>query len=117
MSITGHTRPGEQVIAPIPDKSEDLKQAFIQKSYSVALPFIRKTGVLVAVGYSFNPYDRVSYHRILEALGQSKERTLFLVSPEAKEVAKRISNEYLNLRVKPIEKTFSEWATDSFRRP
>lgn len=117
MSITGHTRPGERVIAPIPDKSEDLKQAFIQKSYSVALPFIRKTGVLVAVGYSFNPYDRVSYHRILEALGQSKERTLFLVSPEAKEVAKRISNEYLNLRVKPIEKTFSEWATDSFRRP
>src|SRR5882762_196283 len=110
MSITGHRRPDERVIAPIPDKSQDLKQAFIQKSYAVALPLIRKAGVVVAVGYSFNPYDRVSYHRILEALGQSKERTLFIVSPQAGEAAKRISSEYPALRVRPIGKTFGGWA-------
>ncbi len=115
MSITGHTRPDERVIAPIPEKSENLKQAFIQKSYSIALPIVRQAGVLVAVGYSFNPYDRASYHRILEALGQSKERTLFVVSPQAREPAKRISNEYPALRVEPVEKAFSHWAADSFR--
>lgn len=115
MSITGHTRPDERVIAPIPEKSENLKQAFIQKSYSIALPIVRQAGLLLAIGYSFNPYDRASYHPILEALGQSKERTLFVVSPQAGGPAKRISNEYPALRVKPVEKMFSEWAADSFR--
>lgn len=115
MSNTGRTHPGERVIAPIPDKSEDLKQAFIQKGYAAALPLIHKTGVLIAVGYSFNPYDRVSYHRILEALGKSTERTLFIVSPQAGEVAKRISSEYPSLRVRPIGKTFGDWASRSFQ--
>jgi hypothetical protein len=114
VSVTGHTRPDERVIAPIPDKSQDIRQAFVQKSYSVALPIVRQTGVLVAVGYSFNPYDCISYHRILEALGQSKERTLFVVSPQAGELVKRISKEYPCLRIRPIEKTFKAWAADSF---
>jgi hypothetical protein len=114
MSITGHTRPDERVIAPVPDKSEDLKQAFIQKSYSVALPLVRRAGTIVAVGYSFNPYDRISYHPILEALGQSRERTLFIVSPKARELAKRISNEYKALTVRPLGQTFGQWATNSF---
>lgn len=115
MSLTGHTRPDERVIAPIPDKSQDLKQAFIQKSYSLALPIVRQTGVLVAVGYSFNTYDRVSYHAILEALGQSKERTLFVVSPQARELAKRIASEYPSLQILPVDKTFGTWAAGSFR--
>lgn len=114
MSITGHTSPDERVIAPVPDKTEDLKQAFIQKSYSVALPLVRQAGALIAVGYSFNPYDRISYHRVLEALGQSRERTLFIVSPQARELAKRISNEYPSLTVRPRGQTFGQWAADSF---
>jgi hypothetical protein len=115
VSITGRTRPDERVIAPVPDKSQDLKQAFIQKSYAVALPLVCEAGVLVAVGYSFNPYDRVSYCRILEALGQSKKRTLIIVSPQSGEVAKRISVEYPALKIEPIAKTFGQWAADSFR--
>ena len=115
MSITGHTRPDQRVIAPIPDKSEDLKQAFIQKSYSVALPLVRQEGILVTVGYSFNSYDRASYHHILHALEQSQERTLFLVSPQGGELAKRISNEYPALKVRLLGKTFGQWAADSFR--
>jgi len=115
MSITGHTRPDQRVIAPIPDKSQDLKQAFIQKSYAVALPLVREAGILVAVGYSFNPYDRVSYCRILEALGQSKKRILVIVSPQSGEVARRISVAYPALKIEPIAKTFGQWAADSFR--
>jgi hypothetical protein len=117
LSMTGHTHPDERVIAPIPDKSEDLKQAFIQKSYSVALPIVRQSGILVAVGYSFNPHDRVSYHRILQALGESSDRSLFVVSPEARNVRERLSKEYPNLKIAPIDKTFGKWATDSFRFP
>jgi hypothetical protein len=115
VSITGRTRPDERVIAPVPDKRQDLKQAFIQKSYAVALPLVREAGILIAVGYSFNPYDRVSYCRILEALEQSKKRTLVIVSPQSGEVAKRISVGYSALKIKPIAKTFGQWAADSFR--
>jgi hypothetical protein len=114
VSATGRTRPDERVIAPIPDKKEDLKQAFIQKSYAVALPIVREAGVLVAVGYSFNPYDRVSYHQILEALEQSRERSLLVVSPEANSVRERLSREYPSLKIRSIDGTFGKWATDSF---
>ncbi len=113
-SITGHMRPDERVIAPIPDKSEHLKQAFVQESYSVALPLIRQAGVLIAVGYSFNPYDRSSYHRLLQALGESKERTLLLVSPQGRELSERISKEYPPLTVRSVATTFGRWATNSF---
>jgi|SRR6267378_378284 len=115
MSFTGLTRPDERVIAPIPDKMEDLKQAFIRKSYSVALPIVRRVGVLVAVGYSFNPFDRASYHPILETLAQSKERTLLVVSPQAGELVQGILQEYPALKVPFVEKTFGAWAADSFR--
>jgi hypothetical protein len=86
-----------------------------KSSYSVALPLVRQEGILVAVGYSFNPYDRASYHRILEELGQSSDKSLFVVSPEANSVKERLSKEYPNLKIKPVEKTFEKWATDSFR--
>jgi len=112
MSVTGRMRPDERVIAPIPDKSEHLKQAFIQKSYSMALPLVEREGFLAAIGYSFNPYDRISYHPLLEALAKSKGRTLFIVSPQGREVGERISTEYPTLKVRSTEKTFRTWAAD-----
>ena len=115
VSSTGHIRIDERVIAPVPDKSEGLKEAFIRQSYAKALPLIRQAGSLIALGYSFSPHDRVSYNPVLEALAQSDERTLLVVSPQARELAKRISAEYPNLRVSFVGKTFGQWAADSFR--
>jgi hypothetical protein len=115
VSSTGHIRIDERVIAPVPDKSEGLKEAFVRQSYAKALPLVRQAGSLVALGYSFSPYDRMSYNPVLEALAQSHERTLLVVSPQARELAKRISAEFPDLRVRPVEKTFRGWAADSFR--
>lgn len=115
VSPTGHVRITERVIAPVPDKSEGLKEAFIRQSYAKGVPLLREAGSLIAVGYSFNPYDRVSYKPVLDALAQSHGRTLFLVSPQARELAKRISAEYSDLRVRFVEKTFRAWAARSFR--
>lgn len=115
LSPTGHLRIAERMLAPVPDKSEGLKDAFIRQSYAKALPLVRQAERLIALGYSFNPHDRVSYSPVLEALAQSHERILILVSPEASELAKRISAEYPDLRVRPVEKTFSAWAADTFR--
>ncbi len=115
MSPTGHVDLRERVIAPLPDKSEGLKQAFIRNSYAKGLAMVQESGSLVAIGYSFNPHDRVSYSPVLEALSQSNHRTLVIVSPQAGELAGRVSAEYSGLRVRPIEKTFAGWAADYFQ--
>jgi hypothetical protein len=114
MSPTGHVRIEERVIAPVPDKSEGLKGAFIRESYAKAPAMARQTGSLIAIGYSFSPYDRGSYGPVLDGLAQSDGRNLVMVSPQAGEVAQRISVEYPKLRVRPVEKTFSGWAADHF---
>lgn len=117
MSGTGRVSVEERVIAPVPDKSEGLKEAFIRQSYENAVSLIQQVGTLAAIGYSFNPYDRASYARLLDTLKQTPERKLVIVLPQAGEVAKRLSTEYPELTVHPVEKTFGQWAADSFRVP
>jgi hypothetical protein len=116
VSVTAPLGIEERVIAPIPDKSQDLKRAFVGESYAKAAQLAREAGTLVAIGYSFNVHDRASYSPILDALAQSNTRILFIVSPQARKIAARLSGEHPDIRFEPIEKTFSEWATDSFRR-
>src|SRR5207245_10889609 len=68
MSSTGRVAIEERVIAPIPDKAQKLNQPFISETYGKACSFVRESGTLVAVGYSFNSYDRSSYQPVLQAL-------------------------------------------------
>lgn len=116
MSNTGRVGIEERVIAPVPDKSDGLKQAFIRQTYAKALSLLRETGTLVVIGYSFNANDRASYHPLLETLVRSRERTLTIVSPQAGELQGRIAKEYPHLKVEPIPKTFRMWTADSFRQ-
>jgi hypothetical protein len=115
LSDSGYERIERRVVAPVPDKAHDLKQAFVRATYAKALPLVRASGTLVAVGYSFNSYDRASYDPVLQALDESRERTLTVVSPQAGELVDKIGAEYHTLQVKPINKTFKSWAADSFR--
>jgi len=117
MSRTGRVSIEERVIAPVPDKSEGLAEPFIRHSYASAVELIRQTGTLTAIGYSFNPYDRGSYAPLLDALKQTSNRKLVIVSPQAEEVGKRLSTEYPELRIHPVEKTFGGWEADSFQVP
>lgn len=115
MSNTGLVRIEERIIAPVPDKSQDLKQVFVRETYAKALSLVRESGIVTAVGYSFNLHDRVSYVPVLQALAESGERKLFIVSPEPNKLAARIEGEYHQLHVQPIENTLRGWAADSFR--
>src|SRR5439155_14510002 len=114
MSNTGYVRIEERVIAPIPDKTQELKQVFIRETYATACSLVRESGTLVAIGYSFNRHDAASYGRVLQSLAESSERKLIVVSPDANESAARISHEYPRLRIAPIQKTLKRWAADSF---
>jgi len=117
MSRTGHVSIEERVIAPVPDKGKGLKKPFIRQSYASALELIRQIGSVTVIGYSFNPHDRASCAPLLDALKQTADRTLVLVSPQARELGTRVSTDYPELRVHPVEKTFGQWAADSFRVP
>jgi hypothetical protein len=113
MSNTGYVAIEERVIAPVPDKAESLKATFVREMYRKAIPLVRECESLVAVGYSFNPYDRISYSPVLDAVLAAK-KWLIVVAPDASNVIKRVAADYPCLRIKAIDKTFKEWAQESF---
>jgi hypothetical protein len=115
MLNTGHVGIAERVIAPVPDKSEGLKQDFIRETYAKALSLVRETGKLVVIGYSFNAHDRASYAPLLEALSISRQRTLTIVSPQANELRTKVAGEYPDLTVESVQKTFRMWTVGLFR--
>lgn len=115
MWATGQVRIPDRVVAPVPDKAEGLQSPFIHAAYDKACHQVSVSGSLIAVGYSFNPHDRVSYGPILKALTESHDRKLIIVSPTAGDVAKKLRGEYPHLRIEPITKTMKVWAVDSFR--
>jgi hypothetical protein len=104
-----------RVVAPVWDKATGLKKVFVTKSYAKATTLVRSSGNLVAVGFSFNSHDRVSYDPILMALEESKRRKLLLVTPEADSVADRLVKEYPHISIQPIADTLKDWVDGSFR--
>ncbi|MGD0547669.1 MAG: hypothetical protein ABR991_07545 [Terracidiphilus sp.] len=98
-----------RVIAPVPNKGSLLVQKFSQAIYEKACGLIGDSDKLVSIGYSFNDHDRASFDPLLHALSQTPNRQLVLISPDARESAKRITNFHPRLTVRAINKTFNEW--------
>ena len=104
----------DRIIAPVPDKSQGLQQAFIRASYAKAVAVVRDSDTVVAIGYSFNAHDRGSYQTLLEALRASKGRRLLVVSPDADSVARAIRAGFPDLAIEPQQATFKQWVAASF---
>lgn len=104
----------DRIIAPIPDKSHGLKEAFIRDTYIKAEAVVRDSDTLISIGYSFNPHDRASYQRLLHALGDSRGRKLLVVSPDAGTIANAIRPGFPNLSIEPLDATFKQWVSASF---
>ncbi len=104
----------DRIIAPVPDKSKGLKEAFIRDTYNKAEAVLRNSDTVVTIGYSFNQHDRASYQRLLRALGEYPGRKLLLVSPDAGTVADAIRPAYPKLAIIPLERTFKQWASAAF---
>lgn len=105
---------GDRIIAPVRDKSHDLRQVFVRETYEKARALVRSSDTIVAIGYSFNDHDRASYQPLLQALGESTDRPLLVVSPDARTVANTIRVGFPDLSVKPLEATFKQWVAASF---
>ena len=104
----------DRIIAPVRDKSRDLKRAFVDETYARALDLMKGSDIVVTIGYSFNPHDRASYQPLLHALGKSKRRRLLVVSPDASTVGNAVREDLPELSVEPQEATFKQWVTAFF---
>jgi hypothetical protein len=123
-SITGNFAPfqresgaddsEERIIAPVPDKSQGLNQAFIRATYAKAVNVVRDSEIVVTIGYSFNAHDKGSYQVLLDALRTSKGRRLLVVSPDADTVVKVIRPSFPDLAIEPLRTTFKQWVRASF---
>jgi len=100
-----------RVIAPIPNKVERLKGAFIKAVYKRALIEITKANQIVVIGYSFNPHDRSSFEVLLRSCDGKK---VLLVSPDAIELAERLNSEYPYIEWRAEPKSFKDWVLDDY---
>lgn len=107
----GYELPPERVIAPIPDKAEGLKGAFITAVYDRAVSELNKASQIIAIGYSFNPHDRSSYEKLL---GSFHGKAVLLVGPDARGLAKRLTSEYPNIEWQAEPKSFREWVISNY---
>jgi hypothetical protein len=112
--VVGDDDVSERIIAPVPDKADGLKRVFVREIRDMALPLLRASGNAVAVGYSFNDHDRRSYEPLLRALGESHNRRLLIVSPDALPVAGRLRLRFPELCIEAIKATFKHWVAASF---
>jgi hypothetical protein len=103
-----------RVIAPVPNKGSLLVQKFSQAIYEKAGNLINNSEKLVSIGYSFSDHDRASYDPLLHALGETPNRRLILISPDASQSAKRITTLHPRLEVRAINKTFKEWSAAEY---
>lgn len=107
--------PQDQIIAPVPDKAGALARRFICETYQQAESLLKESTLAIAIGYSFSLHDRASYEPLLAALGQSQDKALLVVAPDAEEIAGSLRRFTGNsLAVTAHSATFREWADAGF---
>jgi hypothetical protein len=81
--LLGADRLEERIIAPVPDKAEGLKRAFVMQMRKLAENKIREADDVIVIGYRFNPVDEESFAPLLAAVAERKNPVLTVVSPSA----------------------------------
>lgn len=104
--------PIERVIAPIPDKTEGLKDVFIRAVYKKAMEFLVGANQIIVIGYSFNPNDHTSYTQLLDKI---VNRPVLLVAPDAWSIIDRLANHYPNIQWEAKNMSFKEWVNHSYQ--
>ncbi len=113
----GFKMPEKRFIAPIPNKAKlaqpqfaDEIQVFVEATYAKALELIRNSNSpLVTIGYSFNPHDHSSFDPLL-----MNAREVIIISPDAKDIKCRLSQQYLKVCFKALPYRFAEWVSHDF---
>ena len=104
-----YERPEARIIAPIPEKASQLVRPFVRAVYAKAQELLGQCGLVVAIGYDFNPSDAASYDPILRALARWPAATLVIVSPNAFDIKERLTGKYSRIDFLAFPATFRQW--------
>jgi len=102
----------ERVIAPVPEKANELKGAFVQGSRQKALDLLGQHSCLVSIGYAWNPSDQGTYRALLSSVPDGGR--VVIVSPDADSLVDRLCRDYPSLTWSPHSVGFSEWSRAGF---
>jgi len=108
-----YQHPEFRIIAPIPDKREALTGGYVKLAYRRAADLIHSASDVVAIGYRFADCDEVSFHPLLAAAAAASI-PVWVVDPEAVEIAGRLAAFGEHVRAEPIPMTFQQWVGDCF---
>lgn len=101
--------PETRIIAPIPEKASELVRPFVRAVYAKAQELLGQCGLVVAIGYDFNPSDAASYNPILKGLAHRTDARLVIVSPNALDIKERLTGKYLRIDFLAVPATFRQW--------
>jgi len=111
---TDYVGPEHRVIAPIPNKAQGSEQEFIKAVHAQARDVLRSSNNIIAIGYRFNPLDRISYDHLLQVASQGKQTRIVLVCPDAEALRNQLSAAYPGIEWVAISTTFKEWVEAEF---
>lgn len=114
LQIPGPDPIEHRIIAPVPDKTKGFKQQFIKEVHSQALQLISKTNKLITIGYNFSPYDKGSYHHLIQKLAEREGAKGIVVSPNARSIEKQLKEDYPQIDWQAVQLTFKSWVNAGF---
>ena len=109
----GHRNPEERVIVPVPDKRKALRDNYTQPVFARARALLNTADLIIAIGYRFAECDYSSFEPLLRSIS-GEQVPLWVVAPDAAEVARRLRKLYPYLQVRPLPATFQGWAEADF---
>ncbi|MCF6777722.1 hypothetical protein L3V83_14215 [Thiotrichales bacterium 19X7-9] len=114
--IPSYSQIERRIIPPIPNKAAKLKQEFIQSIYKISNEYIRNSGQLITIGYSFNDHDVDSYRPLLTSLNDCANPLMLIVSPDAHDICARLRQKDFtkNIDIRIVDKTFREWVNSDY---
>jgi len=111
---TGYVPLEDRVIAPTPDKTDNLRTNFIQAVHCRAKEILASSQRVIVIGYRFNELDRSSYDHLLLAFAESKEPVAVLVSPDAEILRTHLSGRYPRIQWVAQPRSFEQWVQAGF---
>lgn len=106
--------PDDRVIVPLRDKSDALRENYIQMVYNRACNLLQAAEQVIAIGYRFAECDRLSFEPLLEVI-MKKQLPLLIVAPDACDIATELGKLYTGLAIQAVSLTLEEWAESNFQ--
>ncbi len=110
---TEYQYPEDRIIPPIPDKREALQEKDVRLLFNRACKLLEQATQVYSIGYRFAECDSCSFDPLLKTI-VTRNTQLWIVAPDAEDIAVRLRIRYPRLRVKEVSLKFEDWVKKGF---